>query len=725
MATTDFETQFSNIAYLKLQDKNTKLSSFLLGFEVIDSNDEGTKALGMFAFKVSDEFLYAPVFFISGDVKPLDLLYYKSKDIFIPFTEEWIPYLLKQKPVSLGGPVSDEETEFIHTPNLRMFTSSPGMTIAASLKKKASSMSLKKELEANTKRALDFLGESSVELKSKVIGLIKSNEELTNCLMDNYSWEDVKNAVYISHDNFVKKAKDKKIKVEILSPEDLETNVNAIKRLEPSDKEKIYQGELVILDNRDEEEKATVYEKEMNKVIQNPLSNGVYATIVHTGNFEECFISTKPKSFLSMYADNWSVIIQLQTNEMVLAPENDVWVKNVQTIDDYSKLFEQLKVKNISDGKIGGVYILIDHKLNTTMPFKIIQRTSDSSSILSYSIEPLLEYSDNKYRKNITVGTGVQMYGDSYTQSRTNSNTIINGHYGGQNLNSDYPGENTDGVDLGYFSMKIVVSPKKEGIPHTLNGDLIVPQSFKLVPLSPNKEFKLGTQADVQYLLMEKGVDEISVRVDGNEYSTKYTPSGKKTEFKTVTSKKAVLNNLINLYNLDGNDAINLSKEAENNPYKPICKFIKQSLNVTSNPEIYGRGDYNVQFPGRDKQDIKSSYPTELQHLKGGDPELKNFDTLQDILSLAETSGQQTVFDHGLLANLAITTDVASLVDKYIPDIQLAVDRLGRLLFLIWWRNDEFRNYFGLDKILNFEEEVKNNFNQLGSLVLKMKKKVK
>ena len=102
---TSFEQAFSNLAHAYLRDSAPKLLDHEIGFQLLDRDRENTKAVGVFAFKVGSSWLYAPVFFLNGDLKGHELLYIKNQDMFVPLKENWINYLINRKPNILGASV--------------------------------------------------------------------------------------------------------------------------------------------------------------------------------------------------------------------------------------------------------------------------------------------------------------------------------------------------------------------------------------------------------------------------------------------------------------------------------------------------------------------------------------------------------------------------------------------------------------------------------------------
>ncbi len=99
---TEFEQAFSSLAYAYLRDKAPRLLDYMVGFQLLDRNEDNTKAVGVFGFQLNDQWLYAPVFFLNGDLKGHELLYIKNNDSFVPMKENWVNYFMGRKPHILG-----------------------------------------------------------------------------------------------------------------------------------------------------------------------------------------------------------------------------------------------------------------------------------------------------------------------------------------------------------------------------------------------------------------------------------------------------------------------------------------------------------------------------------------------------------------------------------------------------------------------------------------------
>ena len=68
-----FEQAFSSIAHAYLRNRAPSLLDHELGFQLLDSTEDKKKAIGIMAFKVGSQTLYAPVFFLNGELKGHEL----------------------------------------------------------------------------------------------------------------------------------------------------------------------------------------------------------------------------------------------------------------------------------------------------------------------------------------------------------------------------------------------------------------------------------------------------------------------------------------------------------------------------------------------------------------------------------------------------------------------------------------------------------------------------
>jgi hypothetical protein len=89
----------------------------------------------------------------------------------------------------------------------------------------------------------------------------------------------------------------------------------------------------------------------------------------------------------------------------------------------------------------------------------------------------------------------------------------------------------------------------------------------------------------------------------------------------------------------------------------------------------------------------------------------------------AAQMGQKDVFDTTMISSMLKAVREDSIVDRYLGDLTKALDRLGRILFMFYWHNEEFMNRYGKQDLPELEDTLRNAFEVLGDLVLYLKQK--
>lgn len=99
----DIEKAFADQSSGFVENKLAPLMKdpYNIGFEIVRKNDENTRIIGIYAFKVEDHLLFAPVFFLNGDIKG-PLLYRCDSKTFVPANKEWATFLIESLEVDEG-----------------------------------------------------------------------------------------------------------------------------------------------------------------------------------------------------------------------------------------------------------------------------------------------------------------------------------------------------------------------------------------------------------------------------------------------------------------------------------------------------------------------------------------------------------------------------------------------------------------------------------------------
>ena len=97
-----FAQAFSNIAHAYFREKAPSLLEYEQGFQLLDRDENPDKAIGVVAFMIGKQPVFAPVFFLRGQLKGHELMYLKDQDMFVPLNEGWLQHIINRRPQVIG-----------------------------------------------------------------------------------------------------------------------------------------------------------------------------------------------------------------------------------------------------------------------------------------------------------------------------------------------------------------------------------------------------------------------------------------------------------------------------------------------------------------------------------------------------------------------------------------------------------------------------------------------
>lgn len=77
-------------------------------------------------------------------------------------------------------------------------------------------------------------------------------------------------------------------------------------------------------------------------------------------------------------------------------------------------------------------------------------------------------------------------------------------------------------------------------------------------------------------------------------------------------------------------------------------------------------------------------------------------------------------FEATAIGTMATDQDLSETVARYMPNLESALDSLGRVLLSMWMKEGELRPELGEQAFSDLEKRIRTVFNNLGSLVLKI-----
>ena len=291
-AQTALEQTFSDLANARLRDKSPALLDYLVGFQLVKANDDGSKAVGIFGFEIGDSWHYAPVFFMNGEIKGLDAIYSVDSDLFVPITEDWVNQIINRRPNQLGEvDTKSKQERGVRAPNyskLRQLPSGGGQG-GLSMQKSSSVIDAMQNmaLEPDLPTLPDAVALFGSKVASGFINDLQKFPKLAAMVEQHYSLVDFYSPAKV--------AAEKETEVTIISS----VAQDGAEKLTDAQKEELIAGGTAVVDKRPETKKSIVYRTETRQVLQTPTQGGVYDLLMADGSIAECLVlrisGTSPK----------------------------------------------------------------------------------------------------------------------------------------------------------------------------------------------------------------------------------------------------------------------------------------------------------------------------------------------------------------------------------------------------------------------------------------------
>jgi len=735
---TSFEQSFSNLAHAYLRDSAPKLLDHEIGFQLLDRNRENTKAVGVFAFKVGSNWLYAPVFFLNGDLKGHELLYIKNQDMFVPLKENWINYLINRKPNILGSGVQRNLSGMgQRQPDFTQLSRSPAKFGSAqpTLKEMmtAAMPALAKSATLNTAQAFKemgdalnlktFLKQAGREVIGTLINTCKHAPQIASAIDEFYGLDIIKEAMAEAKKRELA-ASAKIASVLSEAPKkpaaqaglkvityDATVQTKAPHGYTEEDQEKLLRDGVLIQDQRDRDNVSVPYHIQVEKKLFNPTESGLYEILVKPGNIERCYVAVHPQG--AVKRENFITVVRVDGARNWLNTRADqVFALARIEGEEFDKWFDSLPEANSVPSK-DARYIALSKRNDTTAPFRVIKEYGNSEDSTIYEVH-LEDHS--KYPPKGSV------CGSCYTDP----------------LNYD---KYRDGV-------RIHLNGKKGSSLRASMGDIFVPEGFKLLKVS-------------------KGEDDAENAEDQNACGCGESDPPALMPGNLVDAQLALMQKTAALTVYHNGSSVTINKEANLNPIKALVTLVEHhGLREQAAREILKQAAAKRKFECRVKYadpyggpmmiNGAPSAPTDPGPVMGGEsimgtnvPTQLGIDTAMQVpgMSASQTdrsvynpntlldqkdvrsvidaaqSGQREVFDTAMVGAMLRAVRDDSLVDRYMGELTKGLDKLGRILFMFYWHGDRFAERYGKADMPELEDSLRNAFEMLGDVILFLKQK--
>ena len=725
-AQSALEQTFSDLANARLRDKSPALLEYLVGFQLIKADPDGSRAVGMFGFKIGDDWHYAPSFFLNGEIKGLDSLYSVGSDLFVPLNEDWVNAVVNRRPVSLGhADTRNRRARGVKTPDYnRLRTLPSGISDGSSGMGKISSERMTPPLNKicemrkvadsiDVPRAIHALGHDAVQ---SFLSDWDKYPKLANAIETFYSKIDFE-IPELRKVSAEKKTDD----ITIISNMDQE----GADSLTDAQKEQILKGDVAVVDKRPEMSKSRTYSTQVKQQLTNPSKGGLYDIVWDDGAVHQCLV-------LPVYmADGDVFVLDLTDDKSCITKAKNVWSMREYTAKDFSEKLEGVS-KPAGEIKQWDVVALVcaDGGM-ASEPFLARQRNegNDGCVVLKKGYSPCIRsYTQADYRakgrpiigypSNSSYG-GFYPSGGDYEEvviteagnkhlTRVKSRLFANGeHYRAVVIDREVPKK-----DTGFSSFAMDERANKKISVSDFGDHNTILKALEKVA-SPLKAWRTDTEL-----------------VFNDDFGTH-----------SFSGAAPAMGHLIRKHGCAVDDARTIIKLASRQPTSWLIKRADED-NFMDMPQINDTtaggvmsSYHQTQTPWENQgkkpsQNNRQFYEYNSPFTAGATDNDSDDQDSQDskgdpfqVVDKASKTGQKDVFDAAMLGSLVKSNAPTEYVERFLPTIVAGMDRLGRLMFLLYWHYDEFQERYGKDDLAEFTDNLKSTFESLGDLVIFMRRR--
>lgn len=772
-----FELAFASLAHTYLKDKAPSLLQHVVGFQLLDRNQDNTKAAGIFGARVGNQWIYCPAFFLNGEMKGHELMWVKAQNIFLPLKENWINYMTGSRPQSLGEPARVTRQQagerqpdlqpFIRPPTgkyameMPEFNAEFGLDAVKSFAKIAMSAEDRPAF-AEVRRAIPTL--PTIFKASPAMAKVASGWA-RSCPQFAWSYEKMhgKQALADMHksaaaysprpvQSLLKSAEQLNVEaggsllsgslLSGLTPKpivkranaklDIRVGVNSNSPdLTDDERSRLLRDGVLVMDKRAASEISTAFDDGTPSSMTNPTESGQYKVLLSNGELTRCLVVLNP---IQGHKTNGAAIVVAidggREKEFANTTRSTVFVLNgsaeKEDASSLKSVVDKLTSSKTLEPGCGYILFLPDGKAVG------ILHVTDKAGPRRYEVSccssgPSSSYGDNGSDSQL-LHPEIPVI-EPYLKTRESN----------------------------YKRFDFVEFNNREGAGMTFVGDtLLVPSATKVMKLYSKQgdgsdsnwrrkpaSLGLGDLMTAQEKLTSNTVGLRVIRrgdmfhVEQGRTKLAMTSAGHLPEVVERT-KLAAFRHLMQYHGLSEKVAKHLITKADDG-FVARCR-VKHAYGYGapymtdegSDAPAFPESPYGGSEPYSGAQMLESSeqrVPSESQrsqpdqmtpmdmHMQQPDMELMKQTTD------AANSGQRELFDTTALKGLLKSVREDSLINRHLPDLMTALDKCGRLMFMFYWHGTAFAERYGKSDMPELEDMLRNVFESLGDLVLFLREK--
>jgi len=776
---TQFEEAFSQLAFTYLRDRAPALVPHMVGFQLIDRNEDNTKAVGIFGFRLGGNdkplWLYAPMFFMNNRIKGQNLLYVKNQNRFCALSEKRVNALLRFRAAPTGGGIlGNGQHEGVRWPNWRPLAAPPSNFGKLGAANKALDRVVKQAALTRQPMSQWFVNAegpqtvahlaygdlpacdaSPIKLAAKhfdgfqvLTEMVANYPQLKQAFTAFYGKEALqKLASDWAHKitnkaaeatsvlaRPVKKAEGPRTQ-RIMYSREVE-NERTMSELSDDERARLIRDGYLLRDWRTGEEHSVAFNTVQDVALHNPGETGIYDVLTSEGELEKMLVIRNPYDTYDRHP--WMTLVRLSSpRSWINCYPTSAFVRTDESPlrDDYRKFFEALPATK--ELREGGVYCVVTEDGQGTVPFHVREVLSNGQ----YRVH-CHDYSNDE---PLRESSAVREYLPGIPRDRTERR-----YYTGPEIV-----QFTDRRQTKFYSTGNVLTCPAEAKVLTLEdteddccsdtrsksrvlqlGDLatlqmaLTQKTAGLRVWSDGSETRLNadaprSQRDALFALVEEyGFPEKEARAMIATAVTNHSVRGKKAEFRVIYGSSA-RQDLLG-YSLRQAEKVAMVEpsvlmpgQSGSNMYLPTFpeQLPRSALNIPSGPQVVESETYAEPIPGLSAQETTDPNTYNMDPMAMPDPMLMQY------AQQAAQTGQKELFDAAGLQSMLGTMRRSVIDEDDVSSLAGAVDTLGSLIFKFYWHNDDFEARVGRSDLPALEDGLLNNFEALDELLLMLEEK--
>lgn len=729
------EKTFGDQAYSYIAAKAGPLmeEKYLLGFEVIHHNEDNTRLVGIYAFRVKDQLLYAPIFYINGQIKGDHFLYNVQTKLFKALTEERATKFTKEDSSSNGTAQSRQDTDksrfgtnltsMMYPPwqlKQAFFEIAEGQTPETAL----TAMFCPKDTNIKAGSLLkEFIAKGGIKCASFIHETIKSSGEFTEALIDILG-DEFENTIFPDLQAPVKSA----------STESgglwLHTGMIKAAMTQPQREQFLKYG-YSLQDDRNPDEKAEVYS--MGDTLESVRPGGVYNLPIVSehpeqsgliGGLKDLNGFSRGRNFSypsAMTAGDYNstenrVGVYFSKSKALRTDMNADQITGAPVID--------IKLESDTEGdakpKVGKSYAIYDAG-DSSFARRPVYISGIKDSPLGGKV--LIAHELESYG----IGHGIQLLWNPDTDTSEFVEGILSSKVRFLPVETETMPDGN--YPCGGSSASDEISVKDLPNIRCVAAPTILPTKLTLDAFA-----SVGTHG-------------VKVRLKGGDFEFEFG----KGRVKRAESHMEAAAYMSGMLCVDAEETMEFLAKVAAAPGQEHTIFIgtneKNASSVTrlvSQPNLQPSFDSRYAVNTDDPKQFRIGTTTfvpqvrTMQADEAADPSLgggKNQDHIptaelmvmspSQISTAVKSRGLPFAFEHGVVGSMVDTFDAGHMIDEYLPALETGLDRLGRLLFLFYWKPQDYEKIYGADELSQRENQLLSNFLSLDKCLLDIQKKPK